>query len=78
MNDSCVPTPPEPCSSRERRAISALALEFPDWSEHRAAPPSVSAEQMQRYNQSLLAFATAVPGFDERRLAMKVSVEFVL
>jgi hypothetical protein len=38
----------------------------------------VRAEDMQRYNESLLPFATAVPGFDERRLAAKVRVEFVL
>jgi len=78
MNNSCVSSSPESGSWHEKSATTALALEFPDWSGHRSAPPAVSAEEMQRYNESLLPFATAVPGFDERRLAAKVGVEFVL
>jgi hypothetical protein len=78
MTDSCDPLNPELTSCAPTNVATALALEFPDWSGHRAAPPSVTAEEMHRYNESLLRFATAVPGFEERRLAAKVRVEFVL
>lgn len=53
-------------------------LDFPDWSGARIEPPRVALEEV--YGRSLEAMEQErrVPGFEQRRLATKCRVEFVL
>ena len=53
-------------------------LEFPDWSAAVSEPRRLPWDAIYRRSWEALPFERAKPGFEERRLASKCHVEFVL
>lgn len=53
-------------------------LEFPDWSGAVSEPRRLPWEAMYRRSWEALPAELVKPGFEERRLAAKCRVEFVL
>jgi hypothetical protein len=58
--------------------VSALDLEFPDWSGQLRPAPRATVEEMHKLSESLLRRLALQSSFDERRLKAKVSAEFSL
>ena len=69
---------PSPRSPAERSAPGAGFLEFPDWSGAVSEPRRLPWEVVYQRSLAALPFELAKPGFEERRLASKCRVEFVL
>lgn len=69
---------PSPRSAAESPDSGAGMLEFPDWSGAVSEPRRLPSDAVYRRSLAALPFELAKPGFEERRLATKCRVEFVL
>lgn len=75
---SSTPVRNEPAAREGGEGSHALDLDFPDWSGQVHPVSSVTASDMHRLSESLLARLVYPPDFDERRLKAKVAAEFSL
>lgn len=78
MNGSPASSPNEPAPSRPKPAKSGDELPLPDWSGQRPRQSRVPTDEWLAYCRSNLPLIRSKPGYQERRLKSKVSVEFVL
>jgi hypothetical protein len=67
-----------PATDALRDAPSADTLEFPSASGFVSRPPKIELQAMLRRIEENLAWRNGRPGENERRLAEKIPVEFVL
>ena len=65
-------------SAAEPAPADSSALEFPDWSAAVSEPRRLPWDALYQRSLEALPFELAKPGFEERRLATKCRVEFVL
>ncbi|MEK7685308.1 MAG: hypothetical protein AAB466_07800 [Verrucomicrobiota bacterium] len=78
MNESSASSPNEPAPACAVPAQFGDHLELPDWSGQRPRQTRVPTDEWLAYCRSNLPLIRSKPGYQERRLKSKVSVEFVL
>lgn len=69
---------PEPARVNESKGHDAANLEFPVSPDFISRPPHIDAKVMRRRVEENMPWRSTRPGEQERRLARKVNVEFVL
>jgi len=69
---------PAPASESPLKEAATADLEFPIAPDFLSHPPQLDPEVMLRRIEETIPWRSTRPGEQERRLAMKVSAEFVL
>jgi hypothetical protein len=72
------PAPATPESFELNEAALAAELEFPVVTGFLSLPPQIDPQVMLRRIEQTMPWRSTRPGEQERRLAEKISVEFVL
>jgi len=72
------PAPAPPHDFQLNEAALAPDLEFPVAPEFDSPPPRVNPQAMLRRIEETMPWRSTRPGEQERRLAEKISVEFIL
>jgi hypothetical protein len=67
-----------PANSELRDAPVSAPLEFPSATDFESMPPRIELRAMLRRIEENLSWRNSRPGAEERRLAEKIPVEFVL
>jgi hypothetical protein len=69
---------PEPSPENDSRLHDAADLEFPVAPDFNPVPPRIDFQVMLKRIEENMAWRSTRPGQEERRLATKVNVEFIL
>ena len=72
------PAPAPPADYQLNEAALAADLEFPVVTDFVSRPPQIDPQVMLRRVEETMPYRSTRPGEEERRLAEKISTEFVL